>query len=124
MRNTSAAYIAEQYERPGAKGDARPPVFAGDPPSSGTDNLKERPTMLAGLEAKIKLFWRDLSGDARAELEKALAGAKADEARLKPLIGTFKTDLEGIVAAAEPELKQAAGELVAKLAADAAAILG
>jgi hypothetical protein len=80
--------------------------------------------MLAALEAKLKLYWRDLSGAARTELEKALADAKADETQLKPLIAAFKTDLEGIVAAAEPGLKQAAAELVAKLVADATAILG
>jgi hypothetical protein len=80
--------------------------------------------MLAALEAKIKLVWNDLTGEARAELEKALADAKADEAQLKPLIGTFKTDLEGVLAAAEPELKKAAGALLAKLVADASAILG
>ena len=80
--------------------------------------------MLAALEAKLKLFWHDLTGEARAELEKALADAKANEAQLKPLIGGFKADLEAVIAAAEPELKKAAENLLAKLAADAAAILG
>ena len=80
--------------------------------------------MLAALEAKLKLFWHDLNGEARAELAKALADAKATEAQLKPLIGAFKTDLEALVVAAEPELKKTAEMLVAKLAADAASILG
>jgi hypothetical protein len=80
--------------------------------------------LLAALEAKLRLFWRDLSGDARTELEKALADAKATEAQLAPLIAAFKTGLEGIVASAEPQLKTAAEQLVAKLAADAAALLG
>jgi hypothetical protein len=80
--------------------------------------------MLAALEAKLRLVWRDLSGDARTELEKALADAKVAEAQLKPLIGTFNTDLEGVIAAAEPGVKKAAGDLLAKLIADAAAILG
>jgi hypothetical protein len=80
--------------------------------------------MLAALEAKIKGFWGDLTGEAREELEKALADARAEEAKLKPLISAFETDLEAVVAEAEPELKKAAEGLVAKLVADVAALLG
>jgi hypothetical protein len=80
--------------------------------------------MLATLEAKVRLFWHDLTGEARAELEKALADARADEAQLKPLIDTFRTDLEDVISAAEPGLKKAAEDLLEKLIADAAAILG
>jgi hypothetical protein len=80
--------------------------------------------MLAALEARIRLVWHDLTGEARADLERALADAKAHEAQLKPLVGAFRTDLEEAIAAAEPGLKSAAESLVAKLAADVAAILG
>ena len=85
---------------------------------------KGGPSMLAALETKIRLVWHDLTGEARAELEKALADAKADEAQLKPLIDAFRTDLEGVMAQAEPGLKKAAEDLLVKLAADAAALLG
>jgi hypothetical protein len=80
--------------------------------------------MLAALEAKLGTFWHDLTGEARAELEKALADAKDAEAQLKPLLAAFGTDLEKAVAGAEPGLKAAVEDLVAKLAADVAAILG
>jgi hypothetical protein len=80
--------------------------------------------MLAALEAKLEAVWHDLSGEARTELEEALDDAKEDEAQVRPLIAAFRADLEGIVASAEPGLKKAAGDLVAKLAADAAALLG
>lgn len=80
--------------------------------------------MLAALEAKIKAFWGDLTGEAREELKQALADARAEEAKLKPLIDGFEADLEAVVAEAEPELKKAAEGLVAKLVADVAALLG
>jgi hypothetical protein len=80
--------------------------------------------MLAVLEARIRAFWHDLTGEARAELEQALADAKTDEAQLEPLISAFKADLESAIAAAEPGLRKAVEDLVAKLAADAAALLG
>lgn len=80
--------------------------------------------MLAALEARLEAVWHDLSGEARAGLEEALDDAREDEARLLPLIAAFKAGLEGIVAEAEPGLKLAAEALVAKLAADAAALLG
>jgi F0F1-type ATP synthase membrane subunit b/b' len=79
--------------------------------------------MLAALEAKLKAFWHDLTGEARAELEKALADARAAEAQLEPLLAAFRADLEKAVAGAEPGLKAAVEDLAAKLAADVAAIL-
>jgi hypothetical protein len=79
--------------------------------------------MFAALEAKIAACWHELTGEARAELEKALADAKAEEAKLAPLLTTFEADLKAAVAVAEPELQKVIEGLLSKLLADAAAVI-
>lgn len=80
--------------------------------------------MLAALEARLRTYWNDLTGEARAELETLIADAKEREAKIMPLIGAFKADMAQALASAEPELKTAAEGLLAKLEADAATLVG
>jgi hypothetical protein len=80
--------------------------------------------MLAVLEAKLEACWHDLDGQAREDLMEALDDAKDAEAQLLPLIAAFKAGLEAVVASAEPGLQKAAEDLVAKLLADVAGLLG
>lgn len=79
--------------------------------------------MFAAFEAKLKQYWHDLTGEARAELETALADVKAGEARLVPLAAEAKADLEVIVKDVEPEIKAAVSGRLAQLVKDVEALL-
>jgi hypothetical protein len=81
-------------------------------------------TALATLETRIRAAWKDLAGETPvpAPLEEAVTDAKAQAAKVKPLLSTFGTDLKTAVAAAEPGIKTAVEDLLAKLLADAAKI--
>lgn len=80
--------------------------------------------MLAVLKAKIEQYWHDLSGEARAELEKALADAKEAEAKLSGVVSTAKADLEAAIETAGPGVRAAVEAAVAKLVAEAEGLLG
>ena len=80
--------------------------------------------MFAAIEAKLEQVWKDISGETRAELERLLADAKAEEAKFTPLLTTFEADIKAAVAAAEPGIKSAVEASLAKLLADAGAVLG
>jgi hypothetical protein len=80
--------------------------------------------MFEAFEAKVKAFIATLDGEAKADLEKALAGAKAELASLSPVVSQFEADLKAAVAAAEPAVKAAVEGLLAKLIADFAPMLG
>jgi hypothetical protein len=86
--------------------------------------MKGGTAMFAALEAKLRAYWHDLTGEARADLEKALEEVKAEEAKLAPLLTTFEADVKAAVAVAEPELKSAVEALLGKLLADAGSVLG
>jgi hypothetical protein len=81
-------------------------------------------TALATLETRFRAAWKDLAGGnpVPAEVEQAVTDAKAQAAQVKPLLSTFGTDLKTAVADAEPGIKSAVEDLLAKLAADAAKI--
>ena len=80
--------------------------------------------MFAALEAKIKQYWANLSGEAKAELEDALDDVKAQEAKFAPLLTAFESDLKAAVAAVEPEVKASVETLLTKLLEDAGSLLG
>ena len=81
-------------------------------------------SLLAPIEAKLEQIWSEVTGEARKEVEQALADVRAEVAKVEPLLTAFKTDAEAAVAAAEPVVKAAVEALVTKLLEDAAAILG
>lgn len=79
--------------------------------------------MFAALEAKLRTYWHDLTGEARAELEKALADVKAEEAKFGPLVTEAKADVAAIIAALEPEVKAAVESRLAQLVKDVETLL-
>jgi hypothetical protein len=79
--------------------------------------------VFAALEAKLETIWDDVTGDAREEVEKALADLKAGVAKVQPIVTDFEAQVKAAVAAAEPEVKTAVEQLAAKLAADIAAVV-
>ena len=80
--------------------------------------------MFTALEEKLEAIWDEVTGEARKEVEQALADVRAEVAKVEPLLTSFKTDVEAAVAAAEPAVKAAVEALAAKLLEDAAAIFG
>lgn len=81
-------------------------------------------TMFQAIEAKLKAIWDDITGEARQELEQLLADAKAEEAKVLPLVTEFEAALKAAAAALEPEAKAALEALVTKLLADLGSLLG
>ncbi len=79
--------------------------------------------MFAAIEAKIKAYWNELTGEARADLEKALDDVKARAAQFGPLIAQAKADVGQVIAEVEPEVKAAVEARLAQLAEDAAKLL-
>ena len=71
--------------------------------------------ILAPIEAKLEQIWSEVTGEARKEVELALADVRAEVAKVEPLLTSFKTDAEAAVAAAEPAVKAAVEALVTKL---------
>jgi hypothetical protein len=80
-------------------------------------------TVFAALEAKLETIWDEVTGDAREEVEKALADLKAGVAKVQPIVTDFEAQVKAAVAAGEPEVKTAVEQLAAKLAADIAAVV-
>jgi F0F1-type ATP synthase membrane subunit b/b' len=78
--------------------------------------------VFAALKAKLEQIWDDVTGDARREVEQAVADLEAEIAKVQPVVTEFKAQLETAVAAAEPEVKAAVEALAGKLAADIAAV--
>ena len=81
-------------------------------------------SLLAPIEAKLEQIWSEVTGEARKEVELALADVRAEVAKVEPLLTSFKTDVEAAVEAAEPAVKTAVEALATKLLEDAAAIFG
>jgi hypothetical protein len=81
-------------------------------------------SLLAPIEAKLEQIWSEVTGEARKEVEQALADVRAEVAKVEPLLTSFKTDVEAAVEAAGPGVKAAVEALAAKLLEDAAAIFG
>lgn len=80
--------------------------------------------MFAAIEAKLEQVWHDLTGEARVELERLLADAKAEEAKILPLAAGFEAALKVAVADLAPEVRTALESLAAKLVADLGGLLG
>jgi hypothetical protein len=87
--------------------------------------------MLAALKAKLEAVWDKIDGEAEAELQevaddakKALRDAEAEIAQAEPLLAEFETAVRAAIAADAPTLKADIAELVAKLLADFAPLLG
>jgi hypothetical protein len=82
---------------------------------------------LATVESEITSWWHELTGEARAEIQKALDDAKAEEAdvaaQLKTLIAAAKAAVEEAVTAAEPGIAAAVKTLVGQLEADVLKVL-
>jgi hypothetical protein len=70
------------------------------------------------LEAAIKKYWADVTGDARKELTAILAKVKQDEADIGVLVTDAKTEIEAAIVAAEPAVKTAVEEALASLVAE------
>jgi hypothetical protein len=81
-------------------------------------------SLLSPIEAKLEQIWSEVTGEARAEVERALADVRAEVAKVEPLLTSFKTDVVAAVEAAEPTVKTAVEALATKLLEDAAAIFG
>jgi hypothetical protein len=88
-------------------------------------------SMLAALKAKLEAVWDKIDGEAEAELQevaddakKALRDAEAELATAGPLLAEFETAVKAAIAADAPTLKADIAELVAKLLADFAPLLG
>jgi hypothetical protein len=69
--------------------------------------------VVTALEEKIHTFFEDIKGDARAEL-----------AKVGPLLTQFETDAKALLAADAPTLKADLAALIDKLLADAGSVLG
>lgn len=79
--------------------------------------------ILAALKAKIRAYWHDLSGEARADLEQALADVKDGEVKARTSLASFRQHLDGI-ADTEPGLKTALTALATQLEAELGSFLG
>lgn len=87
--------------------------------------------MFATLKAKLEAVWQKIDGEAEAELQevandakKALRDAEAEIAQAEPLLTEFETAVKTAIEADAPTLKADIAELVAKLLADFAPMLG
>ena len=80
--------------------------------------------MFAAIEAKLAAIWHELDGEAKAEWERLLADAKAQEAKFAPLLTEFRTDLKAAIATLEPEAKAAIEALLSRLLTSAGGLLG
>jgi hypothetical protein len=73
-------------------------------------------------ESHLHAAWQALSTEARADLEQAFAGLKAQLAQFTPLLQTFETDVKAALAANGTDTEAGVTALVEKLLADAAKI--
>ncbi len=91
--------------------------------TGGAQPKKGGNSMFAALEAKLAQLWHKIDGEAKAEIEKALADAKAELAQAEPILTEFEAGLKALLVAAEPQLKADAEALLVKLLADFAPML-
>ena len=80
--------------------------------------------ILAALKAKIRAYWHDLSGEARADLEQALADVKDGEVKARTSLASFRQHLDELIADTEPGLKTALTALATQLEAELGSFLG
>ncbi len=92
--------------------------------TGGATLPKGGPTMFEVFEAKLAALWHKIDGEAKAELQQALADLKAEVSQAEPLLTEFEAGLKALLVAAEPQLKADAEALLAKLLADFAPMLG
>jgi len=92
--------------------------------TGGSVQPKKGNTVFEVIKAKLEAIWHTIDGEAKADLEKALADVEAEVAKAQPILAEFETALKAAVAAAEPEVKAEIEALLAKLLADFAPLLG
>ena len=81
--------------------------------------------MLQVIEQKLAKFWDEFSGEAKADLERALAEAKAEEEKILPVVEAFAGQIgREVLADVAPEVKAVAEQLLAQLLADLGVALG
>jgi inorganic triphosphatase YgiF len=80
-------------------------------------------SLIDKVEQEAEKIWREVDGEARAELKQAVADAKTELAKFLPLVTQAKADVEAAVEAAEPAIKAAVEAVLEKLAADAGTLL-
>jgi vacuolar-type H+-ATPase subunit H len=82
-------------------------------------------SIISTIEAKAEQIWAELSGAAKADLEQALADARAEEAKILPLVEAFAKQIgEQVLADVSPEVKTLGEQLLAQLIADLGGVLG
>jgi F0F1-type ATP synthase membrane subunit b/b' len=81
-------------------------------------------SILNTIKAKAEKFWQEVTGEARAELQQAVAEAETELAKVGPLLTEFKADVATAVKAAEPAVQTAVAALLQKLLEDAGSVLG
>ena len=80
-------------------------------------------SIITKVEQEAEKIWREVDGEARAELKQAVADAKTELGKFLPLVTQAKADVEAAVEAAEPAVKSAVEAVLAKLLADAGTLL-
>lgn len=123
LQGVDLSALAADYQA--ITGRALPLPPAPSPVTKGGKN------MFQALEAGLEKFWHRVDGEAETELaeakadvEKALADVKAQIAKGAPLLAAFEAAVKAAIEADAPTLKADIAELVAKLLADFAPLLG
>lgn len=82
-------------------------------------------SLFGTFEAKAEKIWASISGDAKRDLQQALADAKAEEAKILPVVTTFGEQLaQQVLTDLGPEAKAIGEQLLAQLLADLGGLLG
>lgn len=86
--------------------------------------MEEMMGILSDIESKFDAVVKELTGQARRDLEDGLQAAKEVEAQIAAIVQTFEPQLLALLKDADPVLKQAAQALVSKLISDVLALVG
>lgn len=82
-------------------------------------------SLFSGIEAKAEKIWASISGDAKRDLQQALADARAEEAKILPVVSAFGEQLaQQVLKDLGPEAKALGEQLLAQLLADLGGVLG
>jgi F0F1-type ATP synthase membrane subunit b/b' len=81
-------------------------------------------SLFANVKSKLEAFWHKIDGEARAELQQAVAEAETELAKVGPLLTKAEADIKEAVAAAQPAVQAAVTALLQKLLQDAGGLLG
>lgn len=78
--------------------------------------------MLGKLKAEIEKLWSEVSGEARIEVEHALADVEAKVVKFQPLVKDAVTGIEAAIQTAAPEVQAAVKAEMDKLVAEVEAL--